>query len=237
MAATSLSKHVLFYSKFCQYSTQVLATMTRKNMRARFVMVCVDDNRYQIPTFVDRVPLILTIDRKLLSDDDVFSFFESAESPSEDPMAADDGDFTFVDESTPSMSPHATGFMLLNDCVNDEFPRINTPDGDPMPTSSSVGHGAQHPQHQHQHQHQHDDVAGIRGGGYKPSNKTQYQHDHTFGVGGAPPMGNNSYMERLPSTATGNSSSGGGGRDPSSIRESRESELSMWRTNVSPPPI
>ena len=121
-------KHVLFYSKFCQYSTEVIQALTRKDLRARFVMVCVDGNRHQIPHFVDRVPAVLTSDKRLLTDDDVFEFINGAEGPSSEPMAAElgggiSGDFSFVEGAPATQQEDGVyGYMALTG--TDEFPRM-----------------------------------------------------------------------------------------------------------------
>jgi hypothetical protein len=121
-------KHVLFYSKFCQYSTDVIQVLTRKDLRARFVMVCVDGNRHQIPHFVDRVPVVLTSDKRLLTDEAVFEFVNGAEGPSSEPMAAElgggiSGEFSFV-EGTPASQQEdgVYGYMALTG--TDDFPRM-----------------------------------------------------------------------------------------------------------------
>lgn len=60
------SRNVLFYSEYCFFSKDVLALITKKNMSAHFLLVCVDAYRNQLPAFVKSVPTILTHDRQVM---------------------------------------------------------------------------------------------------------------------------------------------------------------------------
>lgn len=53
--------------------------MLKKNLRHLFVLVCVDNKRItgQLPDFVDRVPLVFTVDHRILTDDAVGSFIDN----------------------------------------------------------------------------------------------------------------------------------------------------------------
>ena len=147
--AGAVYKSVLFYSQYCEFCNEVLRLITKKNLRAMFAMVCVDQNRYQIPRFIDRVPMILTPDKRLLSDGDVFAYLEAAEGPSTDPLAADRAigmsmDFAPVDGAPPQDPQAATaaaagGFLLLSNGGDTAFPSIYTPPDDSQSASSSKG--------------------------------------------------------------------------------------------------
>lgn len=52
-------ENILFYSGKCEYSSQILALITNNNIRDKFVFISIDNNEYKLPTFVDRVPMIL----------------------------------------------------------------------------------------------------------------------------------------------------------------------------------
>lgn len=69
-------KDVLFFSNFCEYSTEILNLIVKKNAKPDFVMVCVDSNKYQLPNFVDRVPLIYTKNDELVYDDSIIKYLE-----------------------------------------------------------------------------------------------------------------------------------------------------------------
>ena len=66
------SKHVLFYSNRCQFSHEVCGSAAAR--RDLFTLVCVDHRMGKLPSFVDRVPMVLTSDGKVLADDAVHAF-------------------------------------------------------------------------------------------------------------------------------------------------------------------
>lgn len=79
------AKDILFYSNFCEYSNEVLNLLIRKNITNEFMMVCVDTNKYNLPSFVDRVPIIFTKTQSLLIDDNITRYInELYPSVSED---------------------------------------------------------------------------------------------------------------------------------------------------------
>lgn len=69
-------KDILFYSNFCEYSNDVLNTIIRKNVTPEFMLVCIDSNKYSLPSFVDRVPLIFTKEGRVLMDDDIIRYLD-----------------------------------------------------------------------------------------------------------------------------------------------------------------
>lgn len=77
--STSKGKHILFYSNFCQFSKEVVSIITKKNIRHLFLLVCVDGQRYNIPPFVNRVPMIFTTQKQLYADQGVVAFLEDIE--------------------------------------------------------------------------------------------------------------------------------------------------------------
>jgi len=68
------SRHILFYSNHCVFSRQLLADIATHGIRELFILVCIDARTDQLPDFVDRVPLVLTLDRRVLTDDAAFAF-------------------------------------------------------------------------------------------------------------------------------------------------------------------
>lgn len=69
--------YVLFFSNFCNYSKDVVNTISRKNIRQAFVFICVDNVR-PLPPFVDRVPMISCISNKrIYVDDDIDTLIEN----------------------------------------------------------------------------------------------------------------------------------------------------------------
>lgn len=89
-----MNKNVLFYSNRCVYSRDALQSITMRDLRSFFVIVCVDKrNTIQLPDFVDRVPLIYTIDKRVLTDEAVDAFIDtlskqvSARAPANDDVS------------------------------------------------------------------------------------------------------------------------------------------------------
>lgn len=72
-----MQKDILFYSQFCNFSKEVLDTIAKHNIKDSFMLVCVDNKQLKLPAFVDRVPLVYTTGKKLLSDENVLSYIKS----------------------------------------------------------------------------------------------------------------------------------------------------------------
>lgn len=74
-----MHRHVLFYSNYCVFSREVTSVIVKRGLRDMFVLVCVDKRATgsQLPDFVDRVPMVFTVDRRVLVDDAVSAFIES----------------------------------------------------------------------------------------------------------------------------------------------------------------
>ena len=192
MAATT-GKHVLFYSQFCQFSNEALRVITRNNLRPAFVMVCVDHGRAQLPDFVDRVPMVLTADRRLLADEALQAFLAAVSAPQLGEPAAAGGPaasaattFSFVDGSPAHELPAdlelGSGFMVLTG--REDFPSIYTPPND------SLKGGQGEPQQQQQQQQ------GGGGGGpydmqpqqFQPYQQQQLHDPHMPPAGGRAPV-------------------------------------------------
>jgi hypothetical protein len=73
-----MQRHVLFYSNYCSYSKEVINSILQKNLRHLFVLVCTDLRAASLlPDFVDRVPLVFTVDRRILTDAAVQAFVDN----------------------------------------------------------------------------------------------------------------------------------------------------------------
>lgn len=71
-----MRQDILFYSKFCEYSSDIVSLLNKKGARGDFTLVCVDTIRNKLPVFVDRVPLIYTQNNMILYDDAIVTFIE-----------------------------------------------------------------------------------------------------------------------------------------------------------------
>lgn len=124
-----MKKHILFYSNFCQYSKDVLGTITKKNLDNEFVKVCVDTNRFKLPPFVDRVPLVCTKSKSILTDNDISAFLDQLSDVSEGVEPFTDfykagnisDSFSFIDDNPDDRLTN--GFLVIG-----QDTEIQTPD-------------------------------------------------------------------------------------------------------------
>jgi hypothetical protein len=49
-------------------------TITKLNIKSMFLMVCIEKHRSSLPPSIDRVPAILTPDRRLVTDEDITGY-------------------------------------------------------------------------------------------------------------------------------------------------------------------
>lgn len=63
------NKDLVFYSNYCEHSKNLINLLIKKNLRDSFILICIDKQGLQIPSFIDRVPSILTIKRELYTGD------------------------------------------------------------------------------------------------------------------------------------------------------------------------
>jgi hypothetical protein len=120
----STKQHILFYSNYCLYSKELLVTVTKLNLKSRFLMVCVDRHRSSIPPSVDRVPAIMTPDRKLVFDEEITTYIHtlvdkdrssSATTKSNHPQRAVVGVTGDPREICSATSTTSTGFSYLGE--------------------------------------------------------------------------------------------------------------------------
>jgi hypothetical protein len=76
--------------------------------------VCVDENRGEIPSFVKCVPTILTIDRRMLVDDDVTRFVSMMAAPKAEKEKEKADDLLLGFTGTPGFSD---SFAVLDTCA------------------------------------------------------------------------------------------------------------------------
>lgn len=82
-----MGKDLLFYSNFCEYSKEIITYITKKNVRSMFLLVCIDNNRYKIPDFVDRVPAILNANKDTLYTDDQITVYIDSKVKEQHPIS------------------------------------------------------------------------------------------------------------------------------------------------------
>lgn len=83
-----MQKDILFYSNLCDFSKDVVNILSKYQIKDKFMLVCVDNKTLKLPPFVDRVPLIYTVSKKLFADDYLLHYVQSMiESTSLQPYA------------------------------------------------------------------------------------------------------------------------------------------------------
>ena len=122
---------VLFVSNYCAHCKQVLAMLSKKGLRSHFLIANVDKHSAQLPSFVQRVPTILTENKEVLVDAGVFSYLDAmaqryAAVDIQPFYAGDMGNhvsdkYSYIEEGSQSGARRAFGL------IGDESYTINTP--------------------------------------------------------------------------------------------------------------
>lgn len=114
----SSRKDIMFFSNYCEYCTDIINSLIRKNAKQDFMMVCVDNNKYNLPEFVDRVPIIYTKNDEIIYDEGITKYIELMyPSVSEEisPFSLQNTDignsFSFLNDELPDM--HSKGYTML----------------------------------------------------------------------------------------------------------------------------
>ena len=82
----SSPEYILFFSNLCNFSKEVLSTITRKNIRNAFILICVDTVT-NLPPFVDRVPFIINKQtRDMYVDDNIDKIIDEIHKKMYPPM-------------------------------------------------------------------------------------------------------------------------------------------------------
>ena len=69
-------KHYLYHSSYCQFSKEAIESIYKKSLQNEFNLTNIDSGNGNIPTCVDRVPLIITNNKEIITDDNLFRFIE-----------------------------------------------------------------------------------------------------------------------------------------------------------------
>jgi hypothetical protein len=76
------NKDLLFYSNYCEFCKDVIGTITKHNLRESFVLVCVDNKKYNLPNFIDRVPSILKTSGEVYMEEQLYEYLDKKYSES-----------------------------------------------------------------------------------------------------------------------------------------------------------
>jgi len=72
-----MQKDILFYSNLCDFSKEVLSSINKYQLKDKFMLVSVDNRNLKLPPFVDRVPLVYTVSKKLFADENLMNYIQS----------------------------------------------------------------------------------------------------------------------------------------------------------------
>lgn len=113
-------KDILFYSNNCDYCNEILSILVKKNIISRFMRVCVDENRFSLPAFVDRVPIVFTRNDEVISDEVILQYIEEAypsQSVEIQPFALQQtnysAQFSFLEEGGESQGLQNKGYTMI----------------------------------------------------------------------------------------------------------------------------
>lgn len=235
-------KPVLFYSKFCAYSNDIVQLLQRLDLIDKFVLVSVDStsSAQQLPKFVDRVPLIVTENQKVIVNDAVESFVRMYDGVTTDPVAADyavssaSGGYNFLSEQGAGgnkqenfMKNAVFGFLSIEGLQpDDNFPTttsIYTPPDDSIRINGGEGNNNNNGM-------MNNGGGGMGGGGEGGFNAHNISHGLGMGDGLPPPMltanDGHGYGSGDSSSETGGG--GGGGVNLQNLERSREQMLGQW---------
>ena len=119
----SNKSNILFYSPDCEYSRQVIQLIDVFRIRDQFVIININIDEYQLPTFVDRVPLIfITGQNQLVVDDEIPSYLDTLKGvPSQQQQQQQ------ATASSASSAPVDTMLSMsdMNRGISDSFSFIN----------------------------------------------------------------------------------------------------------------
>lgn len=130
------TKHLLFFSNFCQYSNDIYKRIDKYNLKDTFLMINISENKYKIPNIIKSVPTILLNDKKtIIKDVDLDKFIENLNKNNNKDIApfmnTSISEFSFLDEN----QNDAIGGLFGS--TKENF-RINTPPEDSSGNSQSI---------------------------------------------------------------------------------------------------
>jgi hypothetical protein len=130
------TKHLLFFSNFCQYSNDIYKRIDKYNLKDKFLMINISENKYKIPSIIKSVPTILLNDKRtIIKDGELDKFIENLNKNNNKDIApfmnTSMSEFSFLDEK----QNDAIGGLFGS--TKENF-RINTPPEDSSGNSQSI---------------------------------------------------------------------------------------------------
>ena len=72
-----MQKDILFYSGLCDFSKEVINAVNKYQLKEKFMLVSVDNRNLNLPSFVDRVPMVYTVSKKVFADENLMNYIQS----------------------------------------------------------------------------------------------------------------------------------------------------------------
>ena len=128
-----MEKELIFLSNYCNHCKELFTLLTKYNLQNNFHIISIDDENVNLPPYIDRVPTLITSQKNILVDDNLFNYIHSIVKKNTQPTVPEieayfpelnsgfsDG-YSYLDTEN---KPHAHTFSYLD---NSNF-KIETPD-------------------------------------------------------------------------------------------------------------
>ena len=103
-----MNKDIVFYSNFCSFSKEIVASLSKSAIHQSLVYICVDDKNINLPNFITVVPTIyISQDRKILTDGEINKWIES-----QNPKKDEEEDIMAYHGNSMGVSGFSTSFSL-----------------------------------------------------------------------------------------------------------------------------
>ena len=106
-----MNKDIVFYSNFCSFSKEIVASLSKSAIHQSLVYICVDDKNINLPNFITVVPTIyISQDRKILTDGEINKWIES-----QNPKKDEEEDIMAYHGNSMGVSGFSTSFSFLEE--------------------------------------------------------------------------------------------------------------------------
>lgn len=72
-----MEKDYIFYSQYCNYCNTLLNYIKNNNLIENIELVCIDDKKGQLPSFIKCVPTLLTKNKEVLTENNIKEYLET----------------------------------------------------------------------------------------------------------------------------------------------------------------